>query len=96
MHFTLSHFIAFQGGVTILRHGCLYESAPKYVTDQPFFLNSAIEVHSVWVCRLAGAKAAMTHESIDIHTSQFCLQIDSELLGDSKTAMKLCCCVNVM
>ncbi|XP_072952563.1 folate synthesis bifunctional protein, mitochondrial-like [Typha angustifolia] len=29
-------------GINITRHGCLYESAPAYVTDQPQFLNSAI------------------------------------------------------
>ncbi|XP_078161984.1 folate synthesis bifunctional protein, mitochondrial-like [Carex rostrata] len=29
-------------GVTITRHGCLYETEPAYVTDQPKFLNSAI------------------------------------------------------
>ncbi|XP_042420069.1 folate synthesis bifunctional protein, mitochondrial-like isoform X1 [Zingiber officinale] len=31
-----------KSGITITRHGCLYESEPAYVTDQPFFLNSAI------------------------------------------------------
>lgn len=29
-------------GIQITRHACLYESAPAYVTDQPFFLNSAV------------------------------------------------------
>ncbi|KAG8644823.1 folate synthesis bifunctional protein, mitochondrial [Manihot esculenta] len=29
-------------GITITRHGCLYETAPAYVTDQPHFLNSAV------------------------------------------------------
>ncbi|KAL8144095.1 hypothetical protein V2J09_017127 [Rumex salicifolius] len=29
-------------GINITRHGCLYETAPAYVTDQPFFLNSAV------------------------------------------------------
>ncbi|KAG0467880.1 hypothetical protein HPP92_017208 [Vanilla planifolia] len=29
-------------GIKILRHGCLYETEPAYVTDQPCFLNSAI------------------------------------------------------
>ncbi|XP_042475199.1 folate synthesis bifunctional protein, mitochondrial-like [Macadamia integrifolia] len=29
-------------GVQITRHGCLYETQPAYVTDQPFFLNSVI------------------------------------------------------
>ncbi|KAJ3684873.1 hypothetical protein LUZ61_014037 [Rhynchospora tenuis] len=29
-------------GVTVTRHGCLYETEPAYVTDQPKFLNSAI------------------------------------------------------
>ncbi|KAJ1703805.1 hypothetical protein LUZ63_003584 [Rhynchospora breviuscula] len=29
-------------GVTVTRHGCLYETEPTYVTDQPKFLNSAI------------------------------------------------------
>lgn len=29
-------------GVNITRHGCLYETEPAYVTDQPRFLNSAV------------------------------------------------------
>lgn len=29
-------------GIEITRHGCLYETAPAYVTDQPHFLNSAV------------------------------------------------------
>jgi 2-amino-4-hydroxy-6-hydroxymethyldihydropteridine diphosphokinase / dihydropteroate synthase len=29
-------------GVAVTRHGCLYETEPAYVTDQPRFLNSAI------------------------------------------------------
>ncbi|KAL5701165.1 hypothetical protein ACHQM5_026532 [Ranunculus cassubicifolius] len=29
-------------GVHISRHGCLYETEPAYVTDQPLFLNSAV------------------------------------------------------
>lgn len=29
-------------GIKVTRHGCLYESAPAYITDQPYFLNSAI------------------------------------------------------
>ncbi|URE22916.1 folic acid synthesis protein [Musa troglodytarum] len=29
-------------GVNITRHGCLYESEPAYVTEQPLFLNSAV------------------------------------------------------
>ncbi|KAF5727143.1 hypothetical protein HS088_TW22G00830 [Tripterygium wilfordii] len=29
-------------GIHITRHGCLYETAPAYVTDQPRFLNSAV------------------------------------------------------
>ncbi|KAF4365641.1 hypothetical protein F8388_007474 [Cannabis sativa] len=29
-------------GIDVVRHGCLYETAPAYVTDQPHFLNSAI------------------------------------------------------
>ncbi|KAI9074167.1 hypothetical protein K1719_043882 [Acacia pycnantha] len=29
-------------GIHITRHACLYESAPAYVTDQPYFLNSAV------------------------------------------------------
>ncbi|XP_019180042.1 PREDICTED: folate synthesis bifunctional protein, mitochondrial [Ipomoea nil] len=29
-------------GIKITRHGCLYETAPAYVTDQPRFLNSAV------------------------------------------------------
>lgn len=29
-------------GVQITRHGCLYETKPAYVTDQPLFLNSAV------------------------------------------------------
>ena len=31
-----------KSGVHITRHGCLYETAPAYVTDQPNFLNSAV------------------------------------------------------
>ncbi|RAL38362.1 hypothetical protein DM860_002340 [Cuscuta australis] len=31
-----------KSGIRITRHGCLYETAPAYVTDQPQFLNSAI------------------------------------------------------
>lgn len=31
-----------KAGITVTRHGCLYESAPAYVTDQPHFLNSAV------------------------------------------------------
>lgn len=31
-----------KSGVTITRHGLLYETAPAYVTDQPLFLNSAV------------------------------------------------------
>ncbi|CAN6219519.1 unnamed protein product [Urochloa humidicola] len=30
-------------GVNITRHACLYETAPAYVTDQPRFLNSAVQ-----------------------------------------------------
>ncbi|CAI7835922.1 unnamed protein product, partial [Closterium sp. NIES-53] len=33
-------------GVQVHKHGCLYESAPAYVTDQPFFLNSAIQART--------------------------------------------------
>ncbi|CAO2830189.1 unnamed protein product [Amaranthus hypochondriacus] len=29
-------------GIDITRHGCLYETEPAYVTDQPKFLNSAL------------------------------------------------------
>ncbi|XP_042520816.1 folate synthesis bifunctional protein, mitochondrial-like [Macadamia integrifolia] len=29
-------------GIQITRHGCLYETKPAYITDQPFFLNSAV------------------------------------------------------
>ncbi|XP_010247198.1 PREDICTED: folate synthesis bifunctional protein, mitochondrial-like isoform X2 [Nelumbo nucifera] len=29
-------------GIQITRHGCLYETEPAYVTDQPLFLNSAV------------------------------------------------------
>ncbi|GJP56534.1 hypothetical protein CLOM_g15598 [Closterium sp. NIES-68] len=35
-----------EAGVQVQRHGCLYESAPAYVTDQPFFLNSAIQART--------------------------------------------------
>lgn len=35
-----------QAGVQVFRHGCLYESAPAYFTEQPFFLNSAILAHT--------------------------------------------------
>ncbi|PKI62462.1 hypothetical protein CRG98_017086 [Punica granatum] len=31
-----------KSGIEISRHGCLYETAPAYVTDQPRFLNSAV------------------------------------------------------
>ncbi|KAM1024171.1 hypothetical protein ACFX2I_037364 [Malus domestica] len=31
-----------KSGIHITRHGCLYETAPVYVTDQPNFLNSAV------------------------------------------------------
>ncbi|XP_050209403.1 folate synthesis bifunctional protein, mitochondrial-like [Mercurialis annua] len=31
-----------KSGINISRHGCLYETAPAYVTDQPHFLNSAV------------------------------------------------------
>ncbi len=29
-------------GIQVIRHACLYESTPAYVTDQPVFLNSAV------------------------------------------------------
>ncbi|KAL6007732.1 hypothetical protein ACLOJK_033233 [Asimina triloba] len=29
-------------GIQVMRHGCLYETEPAYVTDQPLFLNSAV------------------------------------------------------
>ncbi|XP_051122272.1 folate synthesis bifunctional protein, mitochondrial-like [Andrographis paniculata] len=31
-----------KSGIRITRHGCLYETEPAYVTDQPHFLNSAV------------------------------------------------------
>ncbi|KAG9439679.1 hypothetical protein H6P81_019844 [Aristolochia fimbriata] len=31
-----------KSGIKVTRHGCLYETEPAYVTDQPFFLNSAV------------------------------------------------------
>ncbi|KAE8657401.1 Folate synthesis bifunctional protein [Hibiscus syriacus] len=31
-----------KSGIDIIRYGCLYETAPAYVTDQPRFLNSAV------------------------------------------------------
>ncbi|KAK6921887.1 Pterin-binding domain [Dillenia turbinata] len=31
-----------KSGIQIVRHGCLYETSPAYVTDQPHFLNSAV------------------------------------------------------
>ncbi|KAK2967795.1 hypothetical protein RJ640_008015 [Escallonia rubra] len=31
-----------KSGIGIQRHGCLYETEPAYVTDQPMFLNSAV------------------------------------------------------
>lgn len=31
-----------KSGMNITRHGCLYETEPVYVTDQPLFLNSAV------------------------------------------------------
>ncbi|XP_047316462.1 folate synthesis bifunctional protein, mitochondrial-like [Impatiens glandulifera] len=31
-----------KSGISITRHGCLYETEPAYVTDQPQFLNSAV------------------------------------------------------
>ena len=33
-------------GIRVARHGCLYETAPAYVTDQPRFLNSAVRAHT--------------------------------------------------
>ncbi|CAM6129088.1 unnamed protein product [Calypogeia fissa] len=32
-----------EAGIRVTGYGCLYESAPAYVTDQPMFLNSAIK-----------------------------------------------------
>jgi 2-amino-4-hydroxy-6-hydroxymethyldihydropteridine diphosphokinase/dihydropteroate synthase len=32
-----------RAGIRVTGHGCLYESAPAYVTDQPVFLNSCIK-----------------------------------------------------
>ncbi|XXG46552.1 hypothetical protein AAC387_Pa02g1367 [Persea americana] len=31
-----------KSGIYITRHGCLYETEPAYVTDQPIFLNSVV------------------------------------------------------
>lgn len=31
-----------KSGINVKRHGCLYETEPAYVTEQPLFLNSAI------------------------------------------------------
>ncbi|XP_024018301.1 folate synthesis bifunctional protein, mitochondrial isoform X3 [Morus notabilis] len=31
-----------RSGINVTRHGCLYETAPAYVTEQPQFLNSAV------------------------------------------------------
>ncbi|KAH7569972.1 hypothetical protein JRO89_XS05G0026700 [Xanthoceras sorbifolium] len=31
-----------KSGINITRHGCLYETEPAYVTNQPHFLNSAV------------------------------------------------------
>ncbi|KAJ6851438.1 folate synthesis bifunctional protein, mitochondrial-like [Iris pallida] len=31
-----------KSGINVTRHGCLYETEPAYVTDQPLFLNSAV------------------------------------------------------
>jgi len=33
-------------GVRVVRHSCLYETAPAYVTDQPRFLNAAVLAHT--------------------------------------------------
>ncbi|XP_072956152.1 folate synthesis bifunctional protein, mitochondrial-like [Typha angustifolia] len=41
-HFNRALQLMKRSGITITRHGCLYETAPAYVTDQPQFLNSAI------------------------------------------------------
>ncbi|KAK1317689.1 hypothetical protein QJS10_CPA05g01079 [Acorus calamus] len=31
-----------KSGICVTRHGCLYETKPAYVTDQPLFLNSVV------------------------------------------------------
>ncbi|KAH7516117.1 hypothetical protein FEM48_Zijuj10G0100900 [Ziziphus jujuba var. spinosa] len=31
-----------KAGIKVTKHACLYESAPAYITDQPYFLNSAV------------------------------------------------------
>lgn len=41
-HFNEALQLMRKSGVHITRHGCLYETAPAYVTDQPNFLNSAV------------------------------------------------------
>jgi hypothetical protein len=33
-------------GVRVVRHSCLYHTAPAYVTDQPRFLNAAVLAHT--------------------------------------------------
>jgi hypothetical protein len=33
-------------GVRVVRHSCLYETAPAYVSDQPRFLNAAVLAHT--------------------------------------------------
>eukprot|EP00897_Mesotaenium_endlicherianum_P009691 jgi/Mesen1/8750/ME000052S08176 len=35
-----------EASIRVERHGCLYESAPAYVTDQPKFLNSAVQART--------------------------------------------------
>ena len=35
-----------QAGISVTRHSCLYESAPAYVTNQPPFLNAAVEART--------------------------------------------------
>ncbi|XP_077211268.1 folate synthesis bifunctional protein, mitochondrial-like [Tasmannia lanceolata] len=41
-NFNEALYLMKKSGICITRHGCLYETAPAYVTDQPSFLNSAV------------------------------------------------------
>lgn len=41
-HFNDALVMMRKSGICITRHGCLYETKPAYVTDQPNFLNSAV------------------------------------------------------
>nr|DAD31500.1 TPA_asm: hypothetical protein HUJ06_010351 [Nelumbo nucifera] len=42
LNFNEAIWLMKKSGIQIIRHGCLYETEPAYVTDQPLFLNSAV------------------------------------------------------